>query len=80
MIRDIFVQNNKTVFPIFFYCGNEGPVEMFYNNSGFLNNDLGQLFKGLIVYMEHRYFGESMPFGTEKESFKKENLVYLTSL
>lgn len=36
---------------------------MFYNNSGFLNNDLGAEFSALIVYMEHRYFGDSYPFG-----------------
>lgn len=30
--------------------------------------------------MEHRYFGDSYPFGNQTESFKKENLVYLTSL
>lgn len=33
----------------------------------------------MVVYMEHRYFGVSMPFGSEKEAFKKENLVYLTT-
>lgn len=53
---------------------------MFYNNSGFLNNDLAAEFNALVVYMEHRYFGESYPFGNQTESYKKENLVYLTSL
>ncbi len=53
---------------------------MFYNNSGFLNNNLAQQFNALVVYMEHRYFGESWPFGDEKLSMDKKNLVYLTSL
>ena len=26
--------------PILFYCGNEGPIEMFYKNSGFYNEDV----------------------------------------
>lgn len=71
--------------PIFFYCGNEvddvrymfmqGPIEMFYQNSMFLNNELAAEFGGLVLYLEHRYFGESWPFGDEEESYKKENLV-----
>lgn len=63
-----------------FYCGNEGPIEMFYENTGFLNDVLAEEFNALIVYMEHRYYGESMPFGTEEESYKKDNLIYLSSL
>jgi hypothetical protein len=43
---------------------------MFYDNSGFLNNDLAQHFGAMVVYMEHRYFGESWPFGSEKDSFE----------
>lgn len=52
--------------PILFYCGNEGPIEMFYNNSGFYNEDVAKNLSGMVVYMEHRYFGVSMPFGSEK--------------
>ena len=32
--------------------------------------------KALVIFAEHRFFGESMPFGSD--SFKNENLVYLT--
>jgi hypothetical protein len=38
------------------FLGNEGPIEMFYNNSGFLNDYLAPEFNALVVYMEHRYF------------------------
>ena len=33
--------------------------------------------KGYLLFAEHRYFGESLPFGNN--SFTKENLVYLTT-
>ena len=71
--------NSTSKGPILFYCGNEGPIEMFYNNSGFYNEDVARNLSGMIVYMEHRYFGTSMPFGSQKEAYKKENLVYLTT-
>lgn len=77
MVRDKFYKEGG---PIFFYCGNEGPIEMFYENSGFLNNDLAKEFGAMVVYMEHRYYGDSWPFGDEEESYKKSNLIYLTSL
>ena len=52
---------------------------MFYNNTSFLNYRLAETFNALVVYMEHRYFGDSYPFGDKKTSYKKENLIYLTS-
>ena len=58
--------NKSSKGPIIFYCGNEGPVEMFYNNSGFYNEEVAKNLSGVIVYMEHRYFGVSMPFGSQK--------------
>ena len=65
--------------PILMYCGNEGPIEMFYKNAGFYNDVVSKELKGMLVYPEHRYFGVSMPFGDQKTSYLKENLVYLTT-
>ena len=41
-----------------------------------MTTTLAETFGALVVYAEHRYFGESMPFGDA--SFDKENLKYLT--
>ena len=45
--------------PIIMYMGNEGPIEMFYRNVGWYNNDVVKALKGLLVFPEHRYFGVS---------------------
>jgi len=39
--------------------------------------DLAKKFKALILTVEHRYYGESMPFPKE-ETLKLEKLKYLT--
>lgn len=65
--------------PILMYCGNEGPIEMFYKNTGWYNDYVVKELKGLLVYPEHRYFGKSWPFGDEKTSMMKQNLAYLTT-
>ena len=60
--------------PILFYAGNEGAIEGFYNNSGFLTKTLAQEFGGFVVFAEHRFYGESVP----PNGFEKENLKYLS--
>jgi hypothetical protein len=48
--------------PIFFYAGNEGDINGFWKNSGFLTDTLAPQYQALIIFGEHRYFGESFPF------------------
>ncbi|PKI38943.1 hypothetical protein CRG98_040651 [Punica granatum] len=64
--------------PIFVYTGNEGDIEWFAANTGFLL-DIAPKFRALVVFIEHRYYGESMPFG-KKGSYKSaKKLAYLSS-
>ena len=48
--------------PILFYTGNEGGIWDFYENSGFMTTVLAKEFGGLVVFGEHRYFGDSWPY------------------
>eukprot|EP01126_Amoeba_proteus_P005099 TRINITY_DN11683_c0_g2_i1.p1 TRINITY_DN11683_c0_g2~~TRINITY_DN11683_c0_g2_i1.p1 ORF type:complete len:655 (+),score=116.82 TRINITY_DN11683_c0_g2_i1:123-2087(+) len=46
--------------PIFFYTGNESPLEVYINNTG-LMWQLGEQMGALLVFAEHRYEGLSVP-------------------
>nr|XP_043626103.1 lysosomal Pro-X carboxypeptidase [Erigeron canadensis] len=50
--------------PIFVYTGNSGDIGWFAENTGFLL-DIAPKFHALVVFIEHRYYGESMPFGNQ---------------
>lgn len=46
--------------PVFLYTGNESPVDEYVNNTGLIW-DLAKSANALVVFAEHRYFGESIP-------------------
>lgn len=47
--------------PIFFYFGNEDNVELYVNHTG-LMWESAEEFGAALVFAEHRFYGESLPF------------------
>uniref|UniRef100_A0A8C5P4P8 Lysosomal Pro-X carboxypeptidase n=1 Tax=Jaculus jaculus TaxID=51337 RepID=A0A8C5P4P8_JACJA len=62
---------------ILFYTGNEGDITWICNNTGFMW-DVAEEMKAMLVFAEHRYYGESLPFGEDSLKDSK-HLNYLTS-
>jgi hypothetical protein len=53
-------RNNSHQAPVFLYVGNESPIETYINHTG-LMWELAPHFGALVVFIEHRYEGESLP-------------------
>jgi len=60
---------------IFLYTGGQGPIDEFYNKSGYVV-ELAKYYGAVAVFAEHRFYGKSLPFGSE--SFNESHLPYLT--
>jgi len=49
---------------IWFYTGNEADVTLYLNASGLMWENAPK-FEALLIFAEHRYFGQSLPYGDE---------------
>jgi len=61
--EDTTAANSKTTTqsgPIFFYLGNEANVELYLSHSGLMWEN-AKPFGAMLVFAEHRYFGQSIP-------------------
>ncbi|KAH7554125.1 hypothetical protein JRO89_XS12G0116700 [Xanthoceras sorbifolium] len=66
LINDTFWGGAGKNSPIFVYTGNEGDIEWFTQNTGFMF-DTAPHFKALLVFIEHRFYGKPIPFGGDKD-------------
>lgn len=62
LVNDSYVDRQSGRSPLFFYTGNEGDIETFAQNTGFMW-ELAQKYRACVVFCEHRYYGKSLPFG-----------------
>ncbi|KAI4334307.1 hypothetical protein L6164_019017 [Bauhinia variegata] len=62
----------KSSAPIFAYLGAEAPVDDDISDVGFLRDKAPQ-FNALLVYIEHRYYGKSIPFGSWEEAMRNSS-------
>ncbi|XP_058064437.1 lysosomal Pro-X carboxypeptidase isoform X1 [Anopheles bellator] len=74
LVNDTYARSDG---PILLYAGNEGDIELFAQNTGFMW-ELAPKLNATVVFVEHRYYGKSLPFGNR--SFESPaTLGYLTS-
>ncbi|KAJ0083415.1 hypothetical protein Patl1_30536 [Pistacia atlantica] len=60
--------------PIFAYLGAEAPIDGDLSIIGFLP-DNALRFKALLVYIEHRYYGKSIPFASREEALNNASTI-----
>ncbi|KAH9606775.1 hypothetical protein KSS87_009795 [Heliosperma pusillum] len=64
----------KSKSPILVYLGAESSLDN-YTLNGLILKNYGQHFKALLLFIEHRFYGESIPFGMSKEKVMKNTRI-----
>ncbi|CAA7027727.1 unnamed protein product [Microthlaspi erraticum] len=65
--------------PILAFLGEESSLDSDLSGIGFLSEN-GPRLKALLVYIEHRFYGKSLPFGSAEETLKNAStLGYLNA-
>ncbi|KAI9076430.1 hypothetical protein K1719_041665 [Acacia pycnantha] len=80
LINDTYWGGASNKAPVFVYSGNEGDIEWFAQNTGFMF-ETAPHFKALLVFIEHRFYGNSTPFEGDREVLfgNSSKVGYLTS-
>ncbi|OMO90293.1 Peptidase S28 [Corchorus olitorius] len=60
--------------PIFVFLGAEASLDSDLAAVGFLDDNAPR-FNALIVFIEHRYYGKSIPFGSREEAFQNASTL-----
>ncbi|KAL4365098.1 hypothetical protein HN51_025645 [Arachis hypogaea] len=60
--------------PIFAYLGAEAPIDGSPEGLGFITDNAAS-FNALLLYIEHRYYGKSIPFGSREEALKNASTI-----
>ncbi|CAE6115506.1 unnamed protein product [Arabidopsis arenosa] len=78
-VNSKYWEGGKSNAPILAYLGAESSLDSDLSVLGFLKDNAPH-FKALMVYIEHRFYGETMPFGSAEETLKNaKTLGYLNA-
>ena len=75
LYTDAFWDTTARTGPLLVFFGGEGACEDFWDNSGALF-DMARGLAAKVVFLEHRYYGQSLPFGAA--SYGDRQLRFLT--
>jgi len=62
--------------PLIVYLGGETPIEWAFNGLGFLTTNLSQYWNCTVYFLEHRYYGESLPKPFTWNYLSTEQVLY----
>eukprot|EP00729_Bicosta_minor_P021557 gene21557-18963_t len=68
---------NKETGAIWFYCGNEANVELYINATGLMWEN-AKAAGALLVFAEHRYYGDTLIFPGDQDKLPTSKMHWLT--